>query len=669
MLTRLIDELLPGIQVPPSEIMLMGDSQCTIACVEADNRVLDIWFSNRVAEVQDRMESWKRKDIKVNPLHHWPGESNVADLGTKGRAGAQDVIQGSAWQEGPKPTRYPVEEWPISRDFVREIPEEEKRASPYINHGSLSLLGDVRQKNYVFKGQQKQPVMACDMGAELNNYVSRHVPDLGMAQHEEDCLTEKCEDAQPLHLKRRPAQGQLTSLRRNRDFQPENVLRLREILNSVMLYTNKYEKARRIVARILAAHKKSTPVGGEKMKEALQAEPTVNLLNKARDLMFMVSSWEVTPLVPKLENLGPVYNKGVWTCKGRLGKVIKSLLGKENLPILHSKGRLAELLMIQAHSRNHEGVAGTLAASRAHVWILKGRYLARKIVQACVYCRAKHSKLQTQQMGALPAERLSMGSRPFQSVCLDLLGPTLVRAMTNKRATMKVWPIIFVCQSTGAVHAEVMHDYGTQAFLLQWSRFTAVRGVPGVVVSDCGSQLKTVKNTVAYPEAQDPKNWNWGEVEAEGARVGTSWEFVPPGAQFRNGLAERRVAALKSTLNHLMANTIIAEKPTLQYAELQVLLSRAANVVNDRPIGVRSLTEDELVPLTVNQLLLGRTAAVEPPQIEVNPEGYVAADQYIKELMTVWWKLWRQRALPHLLPYYKWETQKPSASRHLHAPV
>ena len=70
MLTRLIDELLPGIQVPPVEIMLMGDSQCTIACVEADNRVLDIWFSNRVAEVQDRMESWKRKGMKVNNLYH-----------------------------------------------------------------------------------------------------------------------------------------------------------------------------------------------------------------------------------------------------------------------------------------------------------------------------------------------------------------------------------------------------------------------------------------------------------------------------------------------------------------------------------------------------------------------------------------------------------------------
>merc|ERR1711888_15945 len=247
------------------------------------------------------MESWRRKDIKVNPLHHWPGESNVADLGTKGRAEAQDVIQGSAWQEGPKPTRYPVEEWPISRDFVREIPEEEKRASPYVNHNSHSLLGELREKNYVSKGQQKQPVMACDMGTEVKNDVSRHVADLVIHQNREDCLTEKCEDVHLLHPQRRPVKPDGGS-QKNRFFQPENVVRLREILNSVMLYTNEYEKARRIVARILAAHKKSVPVGGEEMKKALQVEPTVNLLNKARDLMLVVSAWEVTPLVPKLEN-------------------------------------------------------------------------------------------------------------------------------------------------------------------------------------------------------------------------------------------------------------------------------------------------------------------------------------------------------------------------------
>ena len=90
-----------------------------------------------------------------------------------------------------------------------------------------------------------------------------------------------------------------------------------------------------------------------------------------------------------------------------------------------------------------------------------------------MYCRAKKHELQTQQMGALPEERLNFGSRPFQFIYLDLLGPTLVKSMVNKRTSMKVWPLLFVCQSTGAVHCEVMHSYGTQAFLLQWERFTA----------------------------------------------------------------------------------------------------------------------------------------------------------------------------------------------------
>ena len=80
MLSRLVDELLLGFQVLPTEIILMGDSQCTISCVEADNRVLDAWFANCVVKVRDQMESWERRGIKVNPPHDWPGETNIADL-------------------------------------------------------------------------------------------------------------------------------------------------------------------------------------------------------------------------------------------------------------------------------------------------------------------------------------------------------------------------------------------------------------------------------------------------------------------------------------------------------------------------------------------------------------------------------------------------------------
>ena len=96
--------------------------------------------------------------------------------------------------------------------------------------------------------------------------------------------------------------------------------------------TNCYQKARRILARVIAGHKVSLPVGSESFKEVLRAEPTVDCLRKAADLMLLVAAWEVTPSIPKLTTLGPVYKKGVWVCQGRLAKGLENLMGKESLP-------------------------------------------------------------------------------------------------------------------------------------------------------------------------------------------------------------------------------------------------------------------------------------------------------------------------------------------------
>ena len=80
--------------------------------------------------------------------------------------------------------------------------------------------------------------------------------------------------------------------------------------------------------------------------------------------------------------------------------------------------------------------------------------------------------------------------------------------------------------------------------------------------------------------------------------------------------------------------------------------------MNDRPIGLNSRTLDEMVPLTVNQLILRRTSSVKPPNMDVVEEGYVAADTYLQELTQCWWRLWREKAVPTLLPYHKWEMTK-----------
>ena len=95
--------------------------------------------------------------------------------------------------------------------------------------------------------------------------------------------------------------------------------------------------------------------------------------------------------------------------------------------------------------------------------------------------------------------------------------------MVNSRAKMKVWPLIIVCMSTGAVHTELCHNYGAEAFLLQWDYFTSIRGDPTKVFSDKGSQLTAAANYVTVPVGQDLSKWNWDLVTQKTARVGTTF--------------------------------------------------------------------------------------------------------------------------------------------------
>ena len=116
--------------------------------------------------------------------------------------------------------------------------------------------------------------------------------------------------------------------------------------------------------------------------------------------------------------------------------------------------------------------------------------------------------------------------------------------------------------------------------------------------------------------------------------------------------------AIKRTIAHMLASTVNGEKPTLNYAELGTLLARAANIVNDRPIGIKNITEDKLVPLTVNQLLLGRTASSPPPDFEMPGENFRAAKTYLDSLTQMWWKLWMEQGFPTLLPYHRYKDTK-----------
>ena len=73
-----------------------------------DDKLLGGWMTNRVDEWQGHMVDWRRQGIKVPDIHHWPGTSNPADLGTRGTAVLWHVAAGSNWQNGPPVLAFPV---------------------------------------------------------------------------------------------------------------------------------------------------------------------------------------------------------------------------------------------------------------------------------------------------------------------------------------------------------------------------------------------------------------------------------------------------------------------------------------------------------------------------------------------------------------------------------
>ena len=127
---------------------------------------------------------------------------------------------------------------------------------------------------------------------------------------------------------------------------------------------------------------------------------------------------------------------GLLVIRGRAETGLHKLYGTDSLPVIMADTKVAKLVMISAHWKDHPGQDITTAMSRMEAWIVNARTLAKRVVNDCVRCRYLRKKLEGQKMAVLP-ELMQVPARPFTNIGLDLCGPISVKSMTNKRATMK----------------------------------------------------------------------------------------------------------------------------------------------------------------------------------------------------------------------------------------
>ena len=95
----------------------------------------------------------------------------------------------------------------------------------------------------------------------------------------------------------------------------------------------------------------------------------------------------------------------------------------------------------------------------------------------------------------------------------------------------------------------------------------------------------------------------------------------------------------------------------MNYAELDTLFSSVANTVNQRPIAVKSFTDEDIHAVTPNDLLLGRSRNTVPGAMYGHNDSLTRRQETIHEIEQTWWNQWIAQALPQLVPYKRWKTE------------
>ena len=586
-------------ECPVSAIMLL-DTRCVISALEMTSSKMLPFFQNRLAEIHENFDCIAKK-CEVEQVHWVQTDLNPADLLTRGTVKIEDIGPNSFHQKGPNFLSSPRDRWPVTRDFVPvEVPEVEVR------HKSLNIFAALRAK------------------------VSKSDTD--------------------------------------------DTINIVKVVENLANYSNSVNKVHRILARVFRgwSYQEGDSVMGKKIitnpraLTLVAAEPTGSEVQRAKSFLLVHGMIATAQALSegRLASLLPVRKGKLIVTTGRLGeRNMTRLLGVSSLPILMSDCRVAYLYMVLAHEgesglsstavEHHRGVVGTLARSRTYVWVVKGKNLAKQVVHNCPKCRRERRKLETQQMGMLKEAQLTV-SPPWSYVSLDFAGPVLVGGEVQKRIRLKCWILVYVDQASRAVCLLLTTGYSTSDFLVKHREFCARKGDPRKIISDRGTQLVAGSIVVAKKD-MPAQAYDWDKVTKDNKC--SSWEFVPVGCQWRNQ-TEAMVKVLKTALHHALPTGQV-----LRYSEMVTLLARVAFSVNSRPLALGDVSEtsqqeDELVPLTPNQLLLGHTTSEVPDMEYDDCDKFSARLNYIESVYTEWWRRWIQDVLPTLIPCRKWKDQK-----------
>ena len=315
------------------------------------------------------------------------------------------------------------------------------------------------------------------------------------------------------------------------------------------------------------------------------------------------------------------------------------------VPLVDKSSPVAYALVNEIHWHNydakHSGNETILRYVNTIAHVIGGKSLVRQFRKECTWCKILNKKAIEVAMGPVSDKNLCIAP-PFYMSQVDIFGPFSSYSSANKRATIKMWFVIFCCCTTGAVDIKIMEDYSTDSFILAFVRFSCKVGFPKKLLPDAGSKLVKGCQTMSL------KFTDIGHKLHQ--EYGVQFETCPVGAHYMHGKVERKIRHVRESFSKCLC------KDRLSIIQWETLGDQISNSINNLPIAIGNIGKDveNLDILTPNRLLFARNndrCPVGTLKVTGDVKKIIQAKN---DLFETWFKCWLVSYVPTLVSQPKW---------------
>ena len=131
---------------------------------------------------------------------------------------------------------------------------------------------------------------------------------------------------------------------------------------------------------------------------------------------------------------------------------------------------------------------------------------------------------------------------------------------------------------------------------------------------------------------------------------GLQWIFTPADAPWQNGVTEALIRSVKWAIEFSIGGN------ALTFSELQTVLFKIANLLNEKLTGRHPTSPEDGAYLCPNDLLLGRATSRMPNGPFDENVNTRKSFMFVQTIVNTFWKRWNSNFFPSLMLRQKWHT-------------